>query len=275
MEYNVNGIGNQTVNIQFGRGKLDNRWIAYTVSIDGNNRAQGDGWTLSSDGWITIMAATNNVKITYGLAPPKSFPPGSQFAIPALNGSVSFTDGGIYIFTDFNGSMWQFQELILGSNASSPNEVTWGLGFSAENCAVQVSSWAPNLDSGGWVNYTVQGVGAQTLNANYDRNGGWPINYTVYIDGKIQRQNVSWSVTSDDWLTVTGATANVSITGIENIPEWVKNMPPPGPPALKTSGGYDPWAYAAVFVAITIALGVGMLLFRRNKKSKLSTLGTS
>ena len=168
LEYNVNGLGNQTVNIQFGRGNLDNRWIAYTVSIDGNNRTQGDGWALSSDGWITIMAATNNVKIAYGLASPKSFPSGSQFAIPALNGSVSFIDGGIYIFTDFNGSMWMFQDLILGSNASSPNEVTWGLGFSAENCAVQVSSWAPNLDSGGWVNYTVQGVGAQTLNGNYD-----------------------------------------------------------------------------------------------------------
>jgi len=62
LEYTVSGTGVQTVNIHY----YYNEWLNYTVSIDGQSRAENDGWKATKDGWLTISGAKAQVTITYG-----------------------------------------------------------------------------------------------------------------------------------------------------------------------------------------------------------------
>ena len=185
--------------MHYGNGNVDDRWLSYEVTIDGKARAEGDSWNLLSGGWLSVNGATSRVKVSY-VNHTTTFASGRQFAIPILNGSVSFAVDGTFVFADFNGSMWKFQNLALDYTVASIHYAHWGLGFSALNSNVTVTSWASNTeDDKEWVNYTVKGLGNQTLNLNYDRSGGWATNYTVYVDDVMQPQN-----TNGQFPTMTG-----------------------------------------------------------------------
>jgi hypothetical protein len=62
----------------------------------------------------------------------------------------------------------------------------------------------------GWLNYTVQGKGTQTLNLYY--NGSvFPISWTVQIDGEARPENNGWSISKDGLMTIAGADSDVEI----------------------------------------------------------------
>ena len=262
VEYTVSGRGNQTLNIHYGVDNVDERWIGYNVTIDGNIRAQGDGWNLLSGGWLSISGATSSVEVSYGMHPPTVFSSGRQFDFPALNSSISFAVDGTYVFGDSNGSVLKLQNLALNGTVASSHYAYWGLGVSALNSNVTITSWVSNTeDNKEWINYTVSGEGDQTLNLNYDKNSD--VNYTVYVDGVLQPQNTTWSVSNDDWLTVTGATSSVSITGIQNVPDWIKNLPPPG----TTLAGNDFVIYTAILMGLSNRRRRDIVGFQTNNES--------
>ncbi|MGA3288952.1 MAG: hypothetical protein ABSD42_01765 [Candidatus Bathyarchaeia archaeon] len=120
-----------------------------------------------------------------------------------------------------------------------------------------------------WLNYTVKDVGTQTVNLNngYTNNIGH-LNCTVYIDGENRTQGDGWTLSNDGWVTVTGATSNVSIY-YPPIPA-PNNLPPPI--AVAPS---NPLTINAVFlfvaVVTTLVLIVSVatvLMFRREKSQK-------
>ena len=261
--------GNQTFNIHYGAG---NEWLAYNVTIDGVSRAQNDGWVLSDDGWLTVTGAKSNVQISFGEREPTAFTSADYFAIPQLNGSIGFASGGTYVFADFNGSMWTFQNLELSQGGSSSYNGYWGLQFSAQNSTETISSFTWNwwnvTPNYGWVNYTVSGVGSQILNPSYDRIGGWPINYTVYIDGQMAPQGTSWNVTTDGWITVSGAASNVSIIGVENVPPGINDMPPPGVPSNEVLQQDNSPVYFVLFLVIVVMVTIPLVFLFKWRKGK-------
>lgn len=74
LNYTVVGKGNQTINLDYGYAKgQKNLFIVY---IDNMNRTQGDGWTASSDLFLTVSGAESNVSIYYPPnTPMPSIPP--------------------------------------------------------------------------------------------------------------------------------------------------------------------------------------------------------
>jgi hypothetical protein len=140
------------------------------------------------------------------------FMPQDQFVIPEYNSAISFAAGGSYGNASLIDNIWHFTKLIL-ANATSIFPSFEGIRFSvsAQNCNITITridtlnTYPP---SSGWIEYTVSGMGNQTLNLNYEE--GW-LSYTVHIDGEEKTKNNGWAVSKDGWITVTGATSDVRI----------------------------------------------------------------
>jgi hypothetical protein len=224
VEYTVSGAGNQTLNLNYSQ----ERWLSYTVYVDGEEKTQNDSWSVTEDGWLSVTAAASNVRIHYERAS-EAFTPADTFAIPECSSYINFAFDGSYVYTNFDSNIWRFQNLIVADYGTS-HVPTWYLSISARNCNVTITGYhAPFTSSGfaGWINYTVSGVGNQTFDNNYDKSDSREINkYTVIIDGVARTQNDGWTLADDGWLTVTGATSNVTVT-YEYIPEG-EPPPPPG-----------------------------------------------
>ena len=84
-------------------------------------------------------------------------------------------------------------------NGITPNGIPlWDFAVSVQNCNITVTSYNPGALTGltnvaTWLNYTVAGVGTQTVNLNYGYTNGnvapnGPLNYTVYVDGENRTQ---------------------------------------------------------------------------------------
>jgi hypothetical protein len=71
LNYTVNGVGTQTFNLHFYHATGRASW---TVYIDGIARSENDSWSISrssTDEWITVTGAANNVSIYYDELGPK------------------------------------------------------------------------------------------------------------------------------------------------------------------------------------------------------------
>ena len=223
LEYQVSGVGVQMFNLYYS----DNRWLSYSIYVDGVPKAEGNFWNVTEDGWLTV-SGSSNVKIVYGARDSAVFTSMDQFVILSHNSSIGFEGTGNYVFADFKNGSWAFQNIAL--NGVVPQGAPrWALGASAENCNVTITCFlAPFGTMGnGWINYTVVGTGTQTFNGNLDGQANFPLNFSVYIDGEQKPQNNGWVVSEDGWLTITGATQNVSIASLQVIPDWFWNLPNP------------------------------------------------
>ncbi len=273
LEYTVSGVGSQTFNVYY-----PNHWLKYTVTVDGVAKEENDGWAVTGDGWLTVTGATSAVKVTYGLRPSTAFTSADRFAIPSLNSTIAFAWSGTYVYADLENNTWRFQNLHIDEETTSSGIPRWALGVSAQNCNVTITSFV-SQGSSGWLNYTVAGAGMQTLNSVLDRLGGWPLNFTVYIDGIEKPQNDSWTASGDEWATVTGAKENVSIACVENVPDWLKDMPPPGPTSTAETTPMSligdvatdnrPLFYAIVGAAIAVAVVVVAVVALKRKHRQL------
>ena len=160
----------------------------------------------------------------------KAFTSTDSFADPACNSTINFGYNGTYLGTaSLTNDVWYFQNLAV--NGTTPNGIPlWDFAVSAQNCQMTITSYNPGALTGmtnvaAWLNYTVVGVGIQTVNLNYGNGVGSIVpNCTVYIDGENRTQGNGWSILSDGWVMVSGATSNVSIY-YPPIP--APNTPPP------------------------------------------------
>lgn len=253
IEYTVSGLGAQTFNLYYYHDK----WLNYSVQIDGVAKAENDGWNVTDDGWVTVTGATSHVKITYGARSLTAFTSSDHFDIPLLNSTISFEGTGTYLFTDLENGAWRFQNIDLNS-AIPHNQHRWALGISAENCSVTVTGYLAPFGTmgGGWLNYTVVGVGTQTFDGDLEQMANFPLNYTVYFDGE-KASNSSWTISDDGWVTVTGAKTNVSVESEPIIPDWFWDLPTPGipgtpPPSSETGSSPAPADSAGMYASSPI-----------------------
>jgi len=129
----------------------------------------------------------------------------TSFPVPAYNGNISFAGSGSYETATLENDTWTFTGL-------NWNGASGKLGVSAQNCNMTITGYEPGAvtTDGAWLNYTLEGEGSQTVNLRYDTHG-FPTILKVYIDGAAKPENDGWNISDNGRLTVTTATANVSI----------------------------------------------------------------
>ena len=181
-------------------------------------------FSILSFGCITIVSC--EVKFT----------PETNFTIPEFNGQVNFAVGGIYESAKLENGTWNFVGLALDSYMYDlgdtysggivrgseylrfcPNDGNFSVSVKNSNITIT------NLDLitrfrpfSGWINYSVNGVGNQSLNLHYILSDGsciGPDLWTMYIDGTSRSQNEGWSISwsPEQIIKISGATKNVSI----------------------------------------------------------------
>jgi hypothetical protein len=140
-----------------------------------------------------------------------TFKPTDQFAIPAYNGTISFATFGTYTSANLENDTWNFVNLSLNSSQQLEN-----ISVSAQNSNITITGYQifdtvvsnSTLRRSALLSYTVVGQGRQTF--NFDRilhGGGWSVSF----NGNFVGENDGWSLSPDQTLTMTGATANVTI----------------------------------------------------------------
>lgn len=239
LEYTVNGVGSQTFNLQYRRLEL----IVYRVEIDGEAKAKDDGWTLSTDGWITVTTARSKVTVQWAEPSITSFPIWTSFQLPATNGSVIFASKGTYLGDPRQeNNTWYFQNLSL--NDSEPRGIPlWNLAIASQNCNVTVKGYDPAGLTGltnvaAWLNYSVTGPegASQKVNLNYGSlNGVGPykeMNYTIIIDGENRTEGDGWVLLNDGWINITGAGATSNVNIYFPPDTSMNGLPLPGVPTI-------------------------------------------
>jgi len=160
--------------------------------------------------FVQAQNATNAFPPTTNI----NFTSATQFPIPTLNSTVSFSPGGSYANAIVDNDTWNFTGLFVnGGTSALPDIMGVGFSVSAQNSDVTIThldalNVVPPLFPGE-LDYTVAGVGSQSFNLHYSNYE--LLSWTVYIDGVAKPQNNGWTVSADGTLTITGATSNVSI----------------------------------------------------------------
>ena len=233
-------------------------------------------WYVTKDGGITVTEASSNAKIYYGRAS-CDFTSEDTFAIPEQNSSINFAFDGTYVFSNLNNNVWRFQNLIKNDH-SFTNSPKWYFSISARDCNVVITNhYPPKVSNGveGIINYTVTGIGTQSIDNNYDSLGSFDeMNYTVYVDGVKRDENEGWTVTDDGWLTISGATSNVTILYHQIIPEWIRDAPEPGG-GLIDDHDEDVITRASnvILIMLVIVTIIGIILFISRKSKKIRNKG--
>jgi hypothetical protein len=135
-----------------------------------------------------------------------TFEPIDKFTIPEYNAVISFSTAGTYKQANLIKGTWHFADLQLNNSQNLEQ-----LQISAQNSNVSITSYrATNATLGSLrLRYVVEGQGTQTLNlGDISRSGRW----SVILNGVFVAENNGWKILPDGTLTVTGATANVSVS---------------------------------------------------------------
>jgi hypothetical protein len=135
------------------------------------------------------------------------------FEIPVNNSVISFAVNGTYEQARLGNGTWSFVNLRLNNSQNSEN---LDLKVSAKDSKVRILScqiyngtFAGERTRGARLRYTVVGQGVQVFYLGIDPKGGdWGVTFNGIYMGK----NDGWSLSPDGTLTVTGATANVTLT---------------------------------------------------------------
>ena len=223
--YVVSGVGTQAFNLHYSNLRLLN----FTVCIDGAVEPNGDGWTVSPDGWLIVTSASSSVSIKWAEVSTVAFSSTDDFPIPSCNSSIDFaSDWTCLGEPSLANNTWTFQNLALDGSVQSGVPL-WTFSIWAQNSNVTIDSYNPGAFAGAvngsaWLNYTVIGVGVQKVSLGYG-NGNGNLGPDVYIDGENRTQGSGWFLLNNGWLEVTGATSNVSIYYPPNPALY--NLPPP------------------------------------------------
>jgi hypothetical protein len=134
-----------------------------------------------------------------------TFFPTETFGIPTYNSTISFATGGTYTQANLENGAWNFENLRLNNSGLTKN-----LTVSAQNSNVTILYYREfNVTTVGVrLSYNVVGIGRQTFNLGLNaKEGDW----SVILNGKFVSMNDGWFMSSDQTITVTGATSNVMI----------------------------------------------------------------
>jgi hypothetical protein len=236
-----------------------------------------------------------------------NFSPTDTFAIPENNSTIAFAYNGSYETAALVNSTWFFTDLQLTPSnltsnddplSDSPNN--GNLSITAQNSNITITSFDRLLipdpsfylnNTGkwltpGWLNYTVNGVGNQTVQIQFGAfnetssgvgNQTWPVNvYAVFIDGRNAPYNDSWTVTGDDGgmivngagIIVNGATSNVSIEyAWVPVPTPIISQEKVSVP-IGVSVNYSIFYAVAAAIIVFAAVVTTDLLLRLKKKQK-------
>jgi hypothetical protein len=141
-----------------------------------------------------------------------TFTPTDTFEITVNNSTISFAVNGTYEQANLENGSWSFVNLRL---INSQNSEKLHLKVSAKDskvainsCQIYNSTFAGERVKGARLRYTGVGRGVQVFNMDIDpKGGGWE----VISNGSYMGKNDGWHLSSDGTLTVTGATANVTL----------------------------------------------------------------
>lgn len=236
---------------------------------------------------------------------PLAFMPGTQFANPTTNCTVSFSQSGYYGNYTIVNDTWFFNGLQVDSPitdvlSDSPN--TADLNITTADSNITIDSFERLLTpdpndvqntgiwlTSGWLNYTVDGVGTQVIRLQFDianwtttpdneTNGlsMWPVNVNVYVDGNLAPFNTNWTNGDDigmipfgTGIIVNGATSNVSINYA-----WVPVPEPVGKSSSSTHitglAQQNPLMVLLVIVAIaTVIIIPTALVINRHRLAQI------
>lgn len=264
LDYSVKGVGTQIFNLHYSSLQLLN----WTVYVNGLAKAQGDGWAVSSDGWINVTAANADVSIRWKEVSTIAFSEDANFAIPLWNSSINFASNGTFLGEPrFVNKTWIFQNLALHGSVSRGIPL-WSFAFSAQNSNVTIDSYNPGVFTGAvngsaWLNFTVIGVGSQNISLGYQNSNGGLGPY-VYIDGENRTQGNGWCFLNDGEMAITGASSNVSIFYPPNPALY--NLPPPGP---STQPDNFLFYWTVIGAIIIVAVAITLIKIRRTKRSTI------
>jgi hypothetical protein len=148
-----------------------------------------------------------------------TFTPTDKFSIPELNGSISFALNGSYSTATLENQTWIFNDLVLNG---SQNMGT--LKISAQNSNITVWDYRPStiLGRSQVIRYTAQGQGVQTVNLNV--NITQPTEATEWMvivePAVFLSEGKGWTLQSDNTVTVSGQTGNVTVFHYKlNVPD--------------------------------------------------------
>ena len=236
------------------------------------------------------------------------------FAIPENNSTIAFAYNGSYETATLVNSTWVFTNLQLTlSNLTSNNDPlldspnTGNLGITAQDCNITITSFDRLLiqdpndinNTGdwltpGWINYTVTGVGNQTVKmqfgtsnwtttSTYVGTNSWPLGvYAVFIDGKNTQYNEGWTDTVNDegmiangtGIVINGAASNVSIEyAWVPVPTPASSISPEKSPVLVApSVNYSAFYAVAAAIIVFASVATTDMLLRLKKKQKREQL---
>ena len=258
----------------------------------------------------TVIMLSSWTCLSVHAASTTNFSPTGTFAIPENNSTIAFAYNGSYETATLVNSTWFFTNLQLTpSNLTSNDDPlldspnNGNLSITAQNSNITITSFDRLLiphpsdylnNTGkwltpGWLNYTVTGIGNQTVKIQFGAfnetsigvgTQTWPVNvYAVFIDGRTAPYNDSWTFTADDegmvvngvGVIVNGATSNVSIEyAWYPVPSPASTVSPEKSPApIGVSVNYSVF-YAVVAAIIVFAIvATTDLLLRLMKKQKV------
>jgi hypothetical protein len=180
-----------------------------------------------------------------------------SFTLPVQNGSIQFSVNGSYANANFDGSVWQFTDLKVGS-FRSPN--MQNLTASLQNCNITVLYYrtvVSNTTLGSIsLRYTVQGDGIQIFNfGELPKDGIW----SATINGNFIGPGKEWKIATDGTVTVSGANSNTNVTLIYYLLPGFLQDTYNQPFYLRHSVGIA----AGAALAVTIAIGVVVWKWRQ------------
>ena len=181
-----------------------------------------------------------------------AFTPADQFRLPDNNATVRFGANGTYQEATVDNGVWNFVNLQL--NHSRPQN----LQVSAQDSNITIFAYSRlNFTNAGgtFVFYVVEGKGEQSF--KFD-SASSSVEWSVLFNQDFKAEGDGWRLSPDGTLTVTGATANVTLLSFNfsgplqsdaNLPFYLQHSV-----AIAT----------AVAVAVTFALA---LVIRAKNKS--------
>jgi len=142
-----------------------------------------------------------------------AFTPTDKFDIPVNNSSISFAVNGTYEQASLENGAWSFLNLRL-SNSQTAEKLSLEVSakdskVTINSCQINNNTFAGAIVRAARLRYTVVGQGTQVFDLGLDQKGGA---WGVIFNGIYMGENDGWSLSPDGTLTVTGATANVTLS---------------------------------------------------------------
>lgn len=160
---------------------------------------------------IFIATVSSSSSIYVGAQATATFSPTDRFAIPQLNGSLSFACNGSYSSAKLENDTWVFNDLVLNNSQRLGN-----LRVSVQNSNITIYSfYSSNAVSTTRhsVRYYAEGAGRQVFNLGVNgttQPSEWWV--TINVPNTVfLAQGTDWQLLPDNTVIVNGQTGNITV----------------------------------------------------------------